>query len=349
MMKDPIRYSCPSCGGGLDQEAGGWKCQGCAASWAVRDGIPFFSGRDYYFADVPEPEMDKLLEETASRGWKQAAHGFLRKTNPGSYKLAGDESRSDWKFIFPLTPESTVLDLGSGFGSIAFSLSRRCGKVVAMDISAKRLKYLSLRAAQEKAANIFPVFGGDAPRLPFPDGSFDLVVLNGVLEWLGLFGGDKNPREVQLEKLREVRRVLKPGGSVYIGIENRTGYVYFFGGTDHGGTRFTTLMPRFLADLVSRLTGRGPYRTYTYTEAGYRKLLSEAGFGRADFYATIPSYRDVYFLAPLGDARILDHFFARLFQASSWRRRLLRFGARLLIKLRVFRYFVPEIGIAVKK
>ncbi|HBB67277.1 MAG TPA: hypothetical protein DCZ93_08245 [Elusimicrobia bacterium] len=348
-MNDSIKFCCAACGGALEPEAGGWKCAACAAFWPIRDGIPFFSGREYYFADVPEPEMDRLLAETAARGWKPAAHDFLRRANPGSYKLAGDESRSDWKFIFPLTRESSVLDLGCGFGSIAFSLSRRCGKVAAMDISAKRLKYVSLRAAQEKTANIFPVFGGDAPRLPFPDGSFDLVVLNGVLEWLGLFGGDKDPRDVQLEKLREIHRVLKPGGSVYIGIENRTGYVYFFGGTDHGGTRFTTLMPRFMADLVSRLTGRGPYRTYTYTEAGYRRLLAEAGFGKADFYATIPSYRDVYFLAPLGDARILDHFFARLFQVPSLRRRILRAGARLLLKLGVFRYFVPEMGIAVRK
>jgi len=348
-MNDSMRYACASCGGPLDTEAGGWKCRACATSWPVRDGIPFFSARDYYFADVTEPEMDKLLAETAARGWKPAAHDFLRGTNPGSYKLAGDESRSDWKFLFPLTPETSVLDLGSGLGSIAFSLSRRCGKVVAMDISAKRLKYLSLRAAQEGTSNIFPVFGGDAPRLPFPDGSFDLVVLNGVLEWLGLFGGEKDPREVQLEKLREIHRVLRPGGSVYVGIENRTGYVYFFGGMDHGGTRFTTLMPRFMADLACRLTGRGSYRTYTYTEAGYRKLFSEAGFSSAEFYATIPSYRDVYFLAPLRDARILDHFFARLFQAPSLRRRVLRFGARLLLKLRIFRHFVPEMGIVVRK
>ena len=330
-------------------ETGGWKCRNCAAIWPVRDGIPFFSGRNYYFADVPEPEMDKLLAETMSHGWKTAAHDFLRGTNPGSYKLAGDESRSDWKFLFPLGPESSVLDLGCGFGSIAFSLSRRCGRVVAMDLSAKRLKYVALRAAQERTSNIVPVFGGDAPLLPFPDGSFSLVVLNGVLEWLGLFGADKSPRDVQLEKLREIRRVLKPGGSVYVGVENRIGYVYFFGGMDHGGTRFTTLMPRSMANLACRLTGRGSYRTYTYTEAGYRRLFSEAGFSGADFYATIPSYRDVYFLAPLGNAGIMDHFFARLFKISSPRRRVLRLAARLLLKLRIFRHFVPELGIAVRK
>lgn len=348
-MTETDIYACPSCGGRLSRTGEGLGCGACGGSWPVKDGIPFFSGRQYYFADLPEKDMDELLSLTASLGWRNAAQDFLRVRNPDSYKLAGDESRSDWKFLFPLSGSSVVLDMGCGFGSIAFSLSRRCGTVAAMDLSEKRLRYVSMRAAQEGSGNILPVFGGDSARLPFKDASFDLVVLNGVLEWLGLFDEHKDPRDVQLERLREIRRVLKPDGAVYVGIENRIGYVYFFGGRDHGRTRFTTLMPRAAADLVCRLTGRKGYRTYTYTEAGYRALFREAGFGRAEFYATLPSYRDVYFLAPLHDHGMMSYFFGNLFKADSPRRRVIRAAAKLLIKLGIFGHFVPEIGIVVRK
>ena len=99
--------------------------------------------------------------------------------------------------------------------------------------------------------------------------------------------------------LKDFHRILKPGGHVYVGIENRIGYVYFLGGRDHGGLRFTSLMPRPIADIYSRLIKRQPYRAYTYSLLGYKNLLKKAGYSQIDFYATIPSYRNVFFLVVL--------------------------------------------------
>jgi ubiquinone/menaquinone biosynthesis C-methylase UbiE len=47
---------------------------------------------------------------------------------------------------------------------------------------------------------------GDAERLPFADGSFDVVIANDSLEHFG------NPEGA----LRELARVLKPGGSIFL-------------------------------------------------------------------------------------------------------------------------------------
>ena len=83
--------------------------------------------------------------------------------------------------------------------------------------------------------NIFPV-ASPIKSLPFSDNFFDLVILNGVLEWVALdedtileqhWDGKragktsyrKTPEEMQIEVLKELRRVLKPDGFLYIAIK----------------------------------------------------------------------------------------------------------------------------------
>ena len=44
--------------------------------------------------------------------------------------------------------------------------------------------------------------------------------------------------------ISEMRRVLKPGGSIYVGIENRYAYGYFMGAQDHNRLRYTSILPR---------------------------------------------------------------------------------------------------------
>ena len=126
--------------------------------------------------------------------------------------------------------------------------------------------------------NLQLVCAGDTKYLPFPDDSFDAVVVNGVLEWVpsGLPG---NPREVQMAFLKEVRRVLKPEGCLFLGIENRYAWKTWARNPDgHTGLRFVPWLPRVLDDLYSRVNGKGGYRNYLYGPGQYRQLLSECGF-----------------------------------------------------------------------
>src|SRR4030065_2206102 len=103
-----------------------------------------------------------------------------------------------------------------------------------MESVRQRVSFQHIRQQQEHVRNIRFV-RADWLRLPFPDNSFDLVVANGVLEWLGLSDYSRNPRQVQQEFLKEARRVLKPGGCLYVGTENRFGISFFAGARDHSG------------------------------------------------------------------------------------------------------------------
>jgi hypothetical protein len=148
--------------------------------------------------------------------------------------------------------------------------------------------------------NVFPIYLQQGNRLPFPDESLDLVCLNGVLEWVGASIKSLPPREGQLSVLREINRVLKSSGSLYIGIENRVGLKYFLGDRDeHSSLRWTTLLSRSVASVICRIHNKGEYRTYTYSVRGYKRLLQEAGFTAAVFFAEIPNYRKPGNIVPL--------------------------------------------------
>jgi len=97
-----------------------------------------------------------------------------------------------------------VLDVASGTGEPAISIATQLdgtGEVIATDVSPEPLKVGEARAAQRGLTNIrFQV--ADAHQLPFPDAQFDRVTSR-----LGLMFFADLPKA-----LREIHRVLKPGG-----------------------------------------------------------------------------------------------------------------------------------------
>ena len=105
-----------------------------------------------------------------------------------------------------------LLDMGCGAGRHAFETFRRGARVVAFDYSAAELKdvtglFAAMREAGEAGTgptSMATAANGDALALPFPDDTFDHVIASEVLEHVS---DDQ-------QALREVFRVLKPGGTL---------------------------------------------------------------------------------------------------------------------------------------
>src|SRR5690606_617055 len=111
--------------------------------------------------------------------------------------------------------------------------------------------------------------------------------------------GARGPRGIQLAFLREIRRVLKPSGQLFVAIENRYNYEDFTGRPDHHSRlKFGSLMPRTLANLYSIAVRRAPYRTNTHSIAGYRKLMREAGFPETEFIGFFRGYSQLNEIVP---------------------------------------------------
>ena len=98
-----------------------------------------------------------------------------------------------------------VLDAGCGGGGTALSLAEESGLAVGLDLEA-RFAGSGTRLAAEKGIANAAFVQGDGVRLPFRDGTFDLVFSHSVIEHVSDADG----------YLRECHRVLRPGGVLYL-------------------------------------------------------------------------------------------------------------------------------------
>ena len=170
-------------------------------------------------------------------------------------------------FLLPhLRPGMRLLDCGCGPGSITLGLAAVVapGQVLGIDRERRQVERARSLAADQGQANTCLILG-DLCALPFPDASFDAVFAHNVLEHLG------DP----LNTLREMHRVLKPGGVV--GVRD----------PDYGAGFWVPSTP--LLEETSRLllrvreqNGGSPY--YARHQ---RRLLREAGFVRVEAFGFV--------------------------------------------------------------
>jgi len=101
--------------------------------------------------------------------------------------------------------EDRVLDVGCGPGIVTCAFARRAASAIGLDLVPAMLERARARAAELGVDNVAWV-AGDLDPLPFEDRSFDVVVTRFVLHHV------EDPGSA----LREMRRVLAPGGTLVV-------------------------------------------------------------------------------------------------------------------------------------
>ncbi|MFT7644516.1 MAG: ubiquinone/menaquinone biosynthesis C-methylase UbiE [Candidatus Paceibacteria bacterium] len=164
-----------------------------------------------------------------------------------------------------------VLDIATGTGFSAVTFARFGADLTGIDLT---------NYAVEQTKRNFELHGlkgtvlkMDAQTLEFPDNSFDFVCAHGCLMHMP----DTN------KAVREIYRVLKPGGKVYAWMYNR-GWYYWFGIMFLRGFLLGKLITyKFsLLAMTSRysdgLIDGGNAHTKFYSHTGFKKLFEQAGF-----------------------------------------------------------------------
>lgn len=116
--------------------------------------------------------------------------------------ILSDVRRQITKEINPIN--KSVLDVATGTGSLAIDLSKSAEKVVGIDLSSKMLDV----AEKKRKNNNLSFLLMDASCMKFNDEEFDLVTIS-----LGLHD---MPLDIRTLVLKEVKRVLKRDGKLYI-------------------------------------------------------------------------------------------------------------------------------------
>lgn len=308
---------CPACSQPLSRSKESIACdQGHI--FPLRDGIPILAQDSSYHFLIPSAEqMQAALAIIDEHGFWPGMHFLTQHLAPQDkdellyYML--NETRAAWKIFLPELETKRVLDYACGWGNLSVALARSAREVHGMDLSLQRIRFAKRYAAHEGLDNLHWVVGGDSPRLPYPDGYFDVVVLNGILEWIPTSRDfDKSPTDAQLSFLGELARITTNKGLICLAIENRFGCKYFFGARDeHSRLRFITLLPRFLANIYSTRARGKPFREYTHSIHAYKRLLARAGFSKIETFIPFPNYRHFDILVPYSLPRTLYTFFGK--------------------------------------
>jgi len=122
--------------------------------------------------------------------------------------LGADRARRKLFEQASVKPHHRILDIGCGTGTFAVAIKAWMPgvEVIGMDPDSKALARSRRKA--ERAAVSIRFDQGFADALPYPDASFDRVFSSLMFHHL--------PNDAKLTTMREVRRVLKPGGALHL-------------------------------------------------------------------------------------------------------------------------------------
>jgi ubiquinone/menaquinone biosynthesis C-methylase UbiE len=202
--------------------------------------------------------------------------------------LARRSAARDAAFFVPyLKPAMHVLDCGCGPGGISVTLAALVpqGQVVGIDIEDGQLD-MGRREAQQRGIPNVEFHHASLYALPFADGTFDAVLAHAVLYHLA----------EPMKALRELWRVLKPGGVIGLRDADFDGDVYYPAHEDV--ERFWKLTERVIEQSGGDVRfGRKQRRLLR--EAGFRNIVASASsdaFGTTEMTAGFSRYFGGVFL-----------------------------------------------------
>lgn len=236
-------------------------------------------------SDMPQTALNQLLQpnETIEQGGIYIAKGIAERTvwdkhaveNPAHAVIsAKDEADARRKSVTQiadikqhLTSTDIVLDLGAGYGRVAQYVlpDMTLGGYIACDSSYEMLSLFRERYIRSDEEQCTPALSlnADIHTVPLKDNSVDVVLVCAVFL--------HNHKDVVEKSMQEIKRVLKPGGSLLV-------YSSFPRAATAMGIQGLTYQA--LLNLLGKPFKNGPVRYYSKKEV--TRLLS--GFSQVTIY-----------------------------------------------------------------
>ncbi len=142
--------------------------------------------------------LNRLLSMGIDKGWRKKVIALIKKKE-----------------------SLNILDIATGTGDLALELGQALpkAKVIGLDLAPQMLEIGRQKAQKKGMSESISFIEGDAENLPFQDNSFDAItVAFGVRNF-----------ETPLKGLKEMNRVLKPGGQLIVLEFSKTRSKFFKG------------------------------------------------------------------------------------------------------------------------
>jgi ubiquinone/menaquinone biosynthesis C-methylase UbiE len=176
-----------------------------------------------------------------------------------------------------LSPSARLLDVGCGTGVASRAVARRpgfAGHVTGIDRSQYLVDVARRRAAEEGLAAWIAFQVGDSRSLGLPDASFDAAMAHTLLSHV----------EDPLAALRELARVVRPGGTIGVFDVDFASMTFGSGEADAAIVAAVATSPRVMRDMPRLLAEAGLQLQQAFAHV-------VADIGRPDYFAsTIPSF-----------------------------------------------------------
>ncbi len=212
---------------------------------------------------------DQESRLTKQEFWSDYQPGFRFARSPAGTKEFFEEVTAYRENLEPHIPEivgfdpwqgKRVLEAGCGIGTDGARFAAAGADYTGLDFSATALQLARRRFDLERLSGRF--LAGSVTKLPFREGSFDLVFSHGVIHHVDDTKG----------ALQEFSRVLRPGGTAVVMVYHRRSFNYYLSIMTLRRALVAALLLPGAPRLVSKLTGE-PEEVIR----GHKALLSEHG------------------------------------------------------------------------
>lgn len=217
---------CPNCRGVLFNskgtlDDGSITCEGCDQNYTVNNQVPSLvnTESENYRSKKEITDFWQHLYHAAYKGHDQYDNKelLIKQLNMLEELFNHRQHLAVTEMPIESLNQKKILEIGCGAGAHSSFFSVKGACMTALDITLDRAHAASKKLnLVDRFENSFAVHG-DAENLPFRDEYFDIVYSNGVLH---------HTHDTQ-QAIREVHRVLKPGGQAVIMLYSKHSFLYW--------------------------------------------------------------------------------------------------------------------------
>jgi ubiquinone/menaquinone biosynthesis C-methylase UbiE len=157
-----------------------------------------------------------------------------------------------------------VLEIGCGIATDGLEFARNGANYVGVDLTPHSIELSKERFGLFEMPGRFEVANAEE-RLPFPDATFDHIYSFGVIHH------SPTPERI----VREIRRVLRPGGTLTVMLYNRRSINYYIEIMFLRKISRWLLLPKFMPGLLAGITGFDRWKLEGHREMLKKKISKE--------------------------------------------------------------------------